>query len=94
MDRSILNKATSSDNAPTPGYLFDEIAKMTISSYEANGKVRKLKLFYELTPTTLHCVVSPQHTPFAILEMPTFPLNPNTYRFLHAPAIHIIPTGD
>ena len=45
MDRTILNKATSSDDAPTPGYLFDEIAKMTISSYEANGKVRKLQAF-------------------------------------------------
>ena len=40
MDRNLLNKATSSDDAPTPGYMYDEVAKMTLSSYEANGKVR------------------------------------------------------
>jgi len=31
MDRGILNKATSSDDVPTPGYLFVDIAKMTFS---------------------------------------------------------------
>ena len=44
VDRNILNKATSSDDAPTPGYMYDEIAKMTLSSYEANGKVRSRML--------------------------------------------------
>lgn len=29
MDRSILNKATSADDIPTPGYLYQEIAKAT-----------------------------------------------------------------
>jgi hypothetical protein len=35
MDRSTINRATSSDDSPTPGYLFGEIAGMTLSSYEA-----------------------------------------------------------
>ncbi|KAH9253729.1 hypothetical protein BASA81_008347 [Batrachochytrium salamandrivorans] len=29
MNRTLLNKATSADSSPTPGYLFDEIAKVT-----------------------------------------------------------------
>ena len=29
MDRTMLNKATSADDTPTPGYMYGEIAKMT-----------------------------------------------------------------
>ncbi|CAK0851413.1 unnamed protein product [Prorocentrum cordatum] len=35
MDRSTLNKATSSDDVPTPGYLFTEIAKATFDDVNA-----------------------------------------------------------
>lgn len=34
MDKSLLNRATSTDDAPTPGYLYGEIARMTQHSYE------------------------------------------------------------
>jgi len=39
MNVSILNKATTSDASPPPGYLFEEIAKMTLSNYEVNIKI-------------------------------------------------------
>merc|ERR1719282_1020995 len=35
MDRSVLNKATSADDAPTPGYLYTEIAKSTFVDINA-----------------------------------------------------------
>ncbi|CAM9640071.1 unnamed protein product, partial [Choristocarpus tenellus] len=35
MDRSLLAKATSNDESPTPGYLFGEIASMTHANFEA-----------------------------------------------------------
>lgn len=34
MDRSVVAKATSSDDSPTPGYLFIEIAQMTHANFE------------------------------------------------------------
>ena len=39
MDRTMLARATSSDDAPTPGYLFAEIAKITNANYEACQKL-------------------------------------------------------
>eukprot|EP00930_Biecheleria_cincta_P018669 TRINITY_DN1445_c1_g1_i1.p1 TRINITY_DN1445_c1_g1~~TRINITY_DN1445_c1_g1_i1.p1 ORF type:complete len:940 (-),score=270.28 TRINITY_DN1445_c1_g1_i1:73-2892(-) len=35
MDRSVLNKATSADDIPTPGYLYTEIAKSTFADITA-----------------------------------------------------------
>ena len=48
MDRSTLNKATSSDAVPTPGYLYTEIAKATFADAGASQQlvdylVRKLE---------------------------------------------------
>ena len=40
MDRSMLARATSSDDAPCPGYLYGEISKMTSQSYEVSQKVQ------------------------------------------------------
>ncbi|KYN96187.1 hypothetical protein PGSY75_1459600 [Plasmodium gaboni] len=39
MNRLILNKATSSNDEPTPGYLFNEITQMTFCSKESLGLV-------------------------------------------------------
>eukprot|EP00929_Paragymnodinium_shiwhaense_P039637 TRINITY_DN20809_c0_g2_i1.p1 TRINITY_DN20809_c0_g2~~TRINITY_DN20809_c0_g2_i1.p1 ORF type:complete len:805 (-),score=208.11 TRINITY_DN20809_c0_g2_i1:176-2590(-) len=39
MDRSMLNKATSSDDIPTPGYLFTEIAKCTFTDLAASQQL-------------------------------------------------------
>ena len=44
MDRSILSRATSSDDTPTPGYLYGEIAKMTTQTYETSQKVQTFLL--------------------------------------------------
>ena len=38
MDKGLLAKATSSDENPTPGYLYGEICKMTLHSYEVCNK--------------------------------------------------------
>lgn len=35
MDRGVLNKATSADDIPTPGYMFGEISKMTFADVSA-----------------------------------------------------------
>ncbi|KAH8058632.1 ENTH domain containing protein [Aureococcus anophagefferens] len=35
MDRGMLARATSSDESPTPGYMYGEIAKMTLASFDA-----------------------------------------------------------
>ena len=35
MDRTVLNKATSPNDDPTPGYLFGEIAKWTFADVQA-----------------------------------------------------------
>jgi len=35
MDRSVLNKATSADDTPTPGYLYTEIAKSTFTDFNS-----------------------------------------------------------
>lgn len=35
MDKSMLARATSSDDSPTPGYMYGEISKMSLSSYDA-----------------------------------------------------------
>ncbi len=35
MDRSLCAKATSPDDVPTPGYMFNEIARITQASSEA-----------------------------------------------------------
>eukprot|EP00922_Rhytidocystis_sp_ex-Travisia-forbesii_P053397 GHVS01079177.1.p1 GENE.GHVS01079177.1~~GHVS01079177.1.p1 ORF type:complete len:750 (+),score=205.43 GHVS01079177.1:41-2290(+) len=35
MDRSVLNRATAANDQPTPGYLYNEIAAMTLASPEA-----------------------------------------------------------
>lgn len=39
MNRLILNKATSSNDEPTPGYLYNEITQMTFCSKESLGLV-------------------------------------------------------
>jgi hypothetical protein len=35
MDKNLLARATSYDDTPTPGYMYGEISKITITSYEA-----------------------------------------------------------
>jgi hypothetical protein len=35
MDRSAANKATSSDDSPTPGYILTELANCTLANYDA-----------------------------------------------------------
>ena len=39
MDKSLCTKATSPDDVPTPGYMFNEIARITHASADA-AKVR------------------------------------------------------
>lgn len=34
MDRSLVARATSSDDSPTPGYLYGDIAQMTHANFE------------------------------------------------------------
>lgn len=34
MDRPLVARATSSDDSPTPGYLYGEIAQMTHANFE------------------------------------------------------------
>ncbi|CAI5728330.1 unnamed protein product [Hyaloperonospora brassicae] len=40
MDKGVLTRATSKDDAPTPGYLYGEIARMTQHSYDTCSKVQ------------------------------------------------------
>jgi len=47
MNRSLLNKAVANNESPTPGYMFQEIAKMTLTSAEASFKIEKF-LFSKL----------------------------------------------
>ena len=35
MDKSLVSKATSADEVPTPGYAFNEIARITHASSDA-----------------------------------------------------------
>lgn len=39
MDKSLLSRATNTDDSPTPGYLYGEISRMTLHSYETCQKV-------------------------------------------------------
>lgn len=39
MDKALLTRATSKEDAPTPGYLYGEIARMTQHSYDTCTKV-------------------------------------------------------
>jgi hypothetical protein len=39
MDKSLLTRATSKEDTPTPGYLYGEIARMTQHSFETSNKV-------------------------------------------------------
>ena len=39
-----MSRATSSDDTPTPGYLYGEIAKMTTQTYETSQKVQAFLL--------------------------------------------------
>jgi len=41
MDRGLLARATASDDGPTPGYLYGEIAKMTRASFDVCSKVEE-----------------------------------------------------
>ncbi|RLN15249.1 hypothetical protein BBJ28_00023805, partial [Nothophytophthora sp. Chile5] len=41
MDKALLTRATSKDDAPTPGYLYGEIARMTQHSYDTCSKVQE-----------------------------------------------------
>lgn len=34
MDRSVVARATSSDDSPTPGYLYGDLAQMTHANFE------------------------------------------------------------
>lgn len=36
MDKSLVTKATSPDEVPTPGYMYNEIARITNASADAN----------------------------------------------------------
>ncbi|EKU22107.1 ccaat-box dna binding protein subunit b, partial [Nannochloropsis gaditana CCMP526] len=40
----MLSRATASDNEPTPGYLYGEISRMTLISYEACKEVEDFLL--------------------------------------------------
>lgn len=35
MDKALMARATSSDDAPTPGYMYGEISKMSLISFDA-----------------------------------------------------------
>ncbi|GLD92007.1 hypothetical protein PINS_up000540 [Pythium insidiosum] len=41
MDKALLNRATSKEDTPTPGYLYGEIARMTQHSYDTCSKVQE-----------------------------------------------------
>ncbi|KDO18210.1 hypothetical protein SPRG_15389, partial [Saprolegnia parasitica CBS 223.65] len=41
MDKNVLARATEDADAPTPGYLYGEIARMTNHSYETCMKVQE-----------------------------------------------------
>lgn len=40
MDKALMARATSSDDAPTPGYMYGEISKMSLVSYEACKEIQ------------------------------------------------------
>ena len=42
MDRSLVLKATSSDSSATPGYMYNDIAKMTLGKPEVCRKLEDL----------------------------------------------------
>ncbi|CEM04567.1 unnamed protein product [Vitrella brassicaformis CCMP3155] len=44
MDRALLNRATSQDDVPTPGYMFNEIAQMTFLHPEASEQLHEYLL--------------------------------------------------
>lgn len=44
MDKALLTRATSKEDAPTPGYLYGEIARMTQHSYDTSNKVMDLMI--------------------------------------------------
>jgi hypothetical protein len=44
MDKSLVSKATSADDAVTPGYLYREIAKISHVSVDASGQLRDFLL--------------------------------------------------
>lgn len=39
MDRSVLAKATSNDDSPTPGYMYGDIAAMTHANFEGSRQL-------------------------------------------------------
>ena len=41
MDKSLVNKATSADDQPTPGYMYNEIARITHASAEASKQLEE-----------------------------------------------------
>ena len=41
MDKGLLQRATSSDDSPTPGYMYGEIAKMTLTSVDACRQIEE-----------------------------------------------------
>ena len=40
MDKSLVNKATSPDEVPTPGYMYNEIARITHASADASKSLK------------------------------------------------------
>ena len=56
MDRSLVSKATSSDEAATPGYLYREIAKITFASVDASGQLKDF-LLKKLKSSNVHVKV-------------------------------------
>ena len=40
MDKSLVTRATSPDEVPTPGYMFNEIARITQASADASKVTR------------------------------------------------------
>ena len=53
MDRSLVSKATSADADPTPGYMFNEIAKITHASADACKQLEDL-LMKRLKNSSVH----------------------------------------
>lgn len=44
MDRNLLANATSADDSPTPGYMFNEISRSTLANYTACTQIQEYLL--------------------------------------------------
>ena len=83
MDKSLVSKATTTDEAVTPGYLYREISKITTVSAEASRQLeefllKRLKVTLRLEPstafvTTLACT-TPATSAAPLCSPPPHPL--------------------